>query len=115
MAEIGVTLYDAVAFFKHRSEGETNNTFAYVNPEHRGDAYKQTREVLWAFDAAWGSDPKKLIAINFIRPFGGPLHMTMRRYRYVEDGMRIGKEEDKDTVDKTRQNYKLCGYLPRTL
>ncbi|KAK1834555.1 hypothetical protein QBC39DRAFT_397193 [Podospora conica] len=107
LAEIGVTLYDAVAFFKHRSEGETNNTFGYLDPKHRAAAYKRAREVLWAFDAAWGSDTKKLIAINFIRPFGGSLHMTMRRYRYVEDGMIIGKEEDEATVDQTRQHYKL--------
>jgi len=30
LTELADTLYDAVAFFKHRSEGETNSTFAYV-------------------------------------------------------------------------------------
>lgn len=28
LTEIGDTCYDAVAFYKHRSEGETNSTFA---------------------------------------------------------------------------------------
>lgn len=28
VAEIGSTMYDAIAFWKHRAEGETNNLFA---------------------------------------------------------------------------------------
>ncbi|KAK4444024.1 hypothetical protein QBC34DRAFT_475985 [Podospora aff. communis PSN243] len=107
LGEIGVTLYDAVAFFKHRGEGETNNTFAYVDPAVRGETYKRTREVLWALDAAWGGSLKKIVVLNFIRPFGGPVHMMMRRYRYVEDGMIIGKLEDEEVVEQTRQKYKL--------
>lgn len=108
LGEIGVTMYDAVAFFKHRSDGETNNTFAYVDPVVRGETYKRTREVLWAFDAVWGSSSKRIVVLNFIRPFRGPLHMMMRRYRYVEDGMVIGKAEDEEVVEQARQNYKLC-------
>lgn len=110
LGEIGLSLYDAVAFFKHRSEGEVHNTFSYINPKHRADTYKRTREILWAFDAAWGLSPKLLIAVNFLRPFGGPLHMMLRRYRYIEDGMIIGVAEDEKTVEQTRQNYKLCEF-----
>ncbi|KAK5658647.1 hypothetical protein OQA88_2042 [Cercophora sp. LCS_1] len=44
--EICVTLYDAVAFFKHRAEGEIHNTFAYMDPTWRTDAYRRAREVL---------------------------------------------------------------------
>ena len=53
LSEIFITLYDAVAFFKHRSEGETNNTYAYMPENLRVKAYRQSREILWALDAAW--------------------------------------------------------------
>lgn len=38
LAEIGAVMYDVVAFSKHRSEGETNSTFAYVPAAVRADA-----------------------------------------------------------------------------
>lgn len=53
LSEIFITLYDAVAFFKHRSEGETNNTYAYMPENLRVKAYRQSREILWALDATW--------------------------------------------------------------
>lgn len=53
LCEIGDTMYDSVAFYKHRSEGETNSTFAYMPPDLRVQAFRQCREVLWALDAAW--------------------------------------------------------------
>ncbi|KAK0613266.1 hypothetical protein B0T14DRAFT_498802 [Immersiella caudata] len=69
--------------------------------------YKRAREVLWAYDAVWGMEPKRLVALNFLRPFGGPLHMMMLRYRYVEDGMLIGKTKDEEMVEQAGRNYKL--------
>ncbi|KAK3316748.1 hypothetical protein B0H66DRAFT_626150 [Apodospora peruviana] len=109
LGEIMATLYDAVAFYKHRAEGETNNTYAYVDPALRVEAYRRAREVLWALDVAWarGRLAGRLHAVNFLRLIGGPIHMTMRRYRYVEDGMVIGKPETEDVVDLTRQHFKL--------
>ena len=107
MCEIGVTLYDAVAFFKHRSEGETNNTFQYTPPELRVPAVRQCREILWALDCAWFNKPELCIVTNFLRYFGGPLFMTMRRYRFVEDGCTIGNQETAEIVSHARQNHKL--------
>lgn len=45
--------------------------------------------------------------LNFTRLFGGPIHMMMRRYRFVEEGMTIGKQEDLAVVEQTRGNFKL--------
>lgn len=45
--------------------------------------------------------------LNFTRFFGGPIHMMMRRYRFVEEGMTIGKQEDLAVVEQTRSNFKL--------
>ena len=33
LTELSDTLYDAVAFYRHRSGGETNSTFAYMLEE----------------------------------------------------------------------------------
>ena len=107
LTEIGDTLYDAVAFFKHRSEGETNSTFAYVPSELRVKAFHQCREILWALDVAWARRPELQGVINFTRFFGGPIHMMMRRYRFVEENLTIGKPETDHVIDQTRRNFKL--------
>ncbi|TLD10184.1 hypothetical protein PgNI_05380 [Pyricularia grisea] len=107
LTEIGDTLYDAVAFYKHRSEGETNNTFAYVPADIRIQAFRVAREMLWALDVAYAHKPEGAILINFIRFFGGPIHMMMRRYRFVEEDMTIGKPETAAVVAQTRRNFKL--------
>ncbi|KAH6634768.1 hypothetical protein B0J18DRAFT_486943 [Chaetomium sp. MPI-SDFR-AT-0129] len=107
LSEICVTLYDAVAFFKHRSEGEIHNTFAYLDPKLRVEAYGRAREVLWSIDSAWGKSPRHLVALNHVRFFGGPMHMTMRRYRYVENGMELGRPETEEVVKDAREYYKL--------
>ncbi|KAK4163880.1 hypothetical protein QBC43DRAFT_353974 [Cladorrhinum sp. PSN259] len=52
ICEIGIHLYDAVAFYKHRAEGETHNVFAYLDPVHRQETYRRAREVLWALETA---------------------------------------------------------------
>lgn len=51
--------------------------------------------------------PKNQCVLNFVPNFGGTLHMTARRYRFVEDGLIMGKPETEDVVNKTRQNFKL--------
>ncbi|PVH75957.1 hypothetical protein DL98DRAFT_642522 [Cadophora sp. DSE1049] len=107
IAELGDTLYDAVAFFKHRAEGETNSTFGYVGEEMRVESFRLCREVLWALDVAWARDPAKRCILNFTRSFGGPIHMTTRRYRFVEDGLMIGRPESEEVVELTRSNFKL--------
>lgn len=113
LSEIGVTFYDTVAFFKHRAEGEVGNTFAYLDPELRGETHGRAREVLWSFDAAWGKFPRHLVVLNFLQPFRGPLQIMMRRYRCVEDGMVIGKPETQEVVELVHENYKLCKCLSR--
>lgn len=107
LCEIGDTMYDAVAYFKHRSEGETNNTFAYMPDEQRVEAFHRAREVLWALDVAMAGTPGHTAVTNFLRSFGGPIHMMMRRYRFVEEDLTIGKTEDASVIDQTRRNFKL--------
>lgn len=111
LAELSVTLYDAVAFYKHRAEGETNSTFAYVGDESRTASYRRCREVLLALDVVWAGSSAHRCVINFLRPFGGPIHMMMRRYRFVEDGLTVGKAENDEVVARTRSNYKLWNRL----
>jgi len=107
LTELGDTLYDAVAYYKHRAEGETNSTFAYVGRELRNESYRRCREVLWALDAAWAHSPEHRPVVNFLRYFGGPIHMMMRRYRFTEEDLTIGLPEDEDVVTQTRRNVKL--------
>ena len=107
VAEIGNTMYDAVAFWRHRAEGETNNLFAYVPDDERVKAYHTCREALWALDVAWSASPAMQVVTNFLRSFGGPIHMMMRRYRFVEEALAIGKRETEHVIDQTRKNHKL--------
>ena len=111
LAEIGDTLYDAIAFYKHRAEAETNNTFAYVSDDLRVEAFRRGREVLWALDVAWARSPAHRCVVNFLRLFGGPICMMMRRYRFVEDGLVIGKAETQEVVKEARRNVKLWNRL----
>ncbi|KAK3347006.1 hypothetical protein B0T25DRAFT_613795 [Lasiosphaeria hispida] len=64
-------------------------------------------EVLWSIDSAWGMSPCRLVTLNHVRFFGGPMHMTMRRYRYVENGLELGRPETEDVVKDAREYYKL--------
>ncbi|PYH33917.1 ABA 3 protein [Aspergillus neoniger CBS 115656] len=107
LCEIGDTMYDAVAFYKHRSEGETNSTFAYMPEDHRIEAFHRARQVLWAIDLAMAGTPGHLAVTNFLRSFGGPIHMMMRRYRFVEEDLTVGKSETKEVINQTRLNKKL--------
>ncbi|KAF4551729.1 Hypothetical protein D9617_12g036180 [Elsinoe fawcettii] len=107
LAELGDTMYDAVAFYKHRSEGETHSTFAYMPEELRIKAFHTARELLWALDVAWARQPSHQIVINFVRFFGGTIHMMTRRYRFVEENLSIGKPEDEILVKQTREHHKL--------
>ncbi|RYP03581.1 hypothetical protein DL764_005042 [Monosporascus ibericus] len=107
LSEIGDTLYDAVAFYKHRSEGETNSTFAYVPLDVRIKAFRVAREVLWAMDVAYAHKPEGAPLMNFVRFFGGPIHLMMRRYRFVEEDLTVGRPETDAVVTETRRNVKL--------
>ncbi|OKL55532.1 hypothetical protein UA08_09189 [Talaromyces atroroseus] len=107
LSEIADTLYDAVAFYKHRAEGETHSTFAYVDSDLRRESFHECRTLLWRLEVAWAHAPQFLCVLNFIRFFGGPIHMTTRRYRFVDDGLTLGTPETEDVIIQTRQNYKL--------
>ncbi|QKX60469.1 uncharacterized protein TRUGW13939_07614 [Talaromyces rugulosus] len=107
LSEIADTLYDAVAFYKHRAEGETHSTFAYIDPELRRESFHVCRTLLWRLEVAWARDVKFLAVLNFIRWFGGPIHMTTRRYRFVDDGLTLGTPETEEVILQTRQNFKL--------
>ncbi|KAJ7440559.1 hypothetical protein B0H11DRAFT_2099013 [Mycena galericulata] len=112
--EIGMTMYDAVAFYKHRAEGEIHNTFAYMPDTARTAAFRRCREVLWTLDAAWARQPAMQIVTNFMRFSGGPIHMMMRRYRFVEEGLTIGQPETAEIVKRVRANHKLWSRLDAT-
>ncbi|KAJ7255117.1 BcABA3 [Mycena haematopus] len=107
LCEILLTMYDAVAFYKHRAEGEVCNTFAYMPEDTRVKAFQQSREILWALDAAWARRPTLQLIPNLLRVWGGSAHMLMRRYRFVEEGLRIGVPETDDVVSQARINSKL--------
>ncbi|KAJ6489436.1 hypothetical protein DFH09DRAFT_1377516 [Mycena vulgaris] len=107
LIEIAITMYDAVGFYKHRSEGEVHSTFAYMPHDMRVKAFRQCREVLWALDTAWARQPKMAVVLNFVRIFGGAIHMMMRRYRFVDEDLTIGRPETEHVVTQTRANFKL--------
>lgn len=106
LAEIAITLYDAVAFRKHKTEGEICSTFAYVPCQDRTEAFKRARDVLWSLDANSDSEDTRIV-INFIRALGGPIHMTMHRYRFVEEDLTIGRPENDEVKALAHQNAKL--------
>ncbi|KAK5651852.1 hypothetical protein OQA88_11621 [Cercophora sp. LCS_1] len=112
-AEITMTLYDVFAYYKHRSEGEIHDTYAYVGEELRAGAFQRCREVLWALDAAAAWDPAMQCAVNFVRFFGGPIHLTMRRYRFLEDGLTLGLPDTAQMVQDARQHVKLWARLDK--
>ncbi|KAJ8114722.1 hypothetical protein OPT61_g3466 [Boeremia exigua] len=114
VAEVGNTMYDAIAFWKHRAESETNNLFAYVPDDERVRAYHRCREALWALDVTWILQPEMQVVANFLRFFGGPIHMTMRRYRFVEEGLTLGKRENEAVIAQTRNNHKLWNRVHNT-
>lgn len=107
LSEIGIYLYDAVAFYKHRGEGETNNTFAYVPWDMRVGSFRAARELLWALDEYYAPRPGGPVIINFVRIVGGPVHMMMRRYRFVEEECTIGRVETDDVIELARRKVKL--------
>ncbi|MGW3635424.1 hypothetical protein ACWD7F_35700 [Streptomyces sp. NPDC005122] len=107
-AEIGMTLYDAVAFYKRRAEGEVSNLYAYCGQdlEFRRAAYATARSTLWALETQWYRTVQGVCAINLLKNL--PLiHMSMRRYRFVEDGLTIGTPETSEVVRAARANVKL--------
>ncbi|KAK3332580.1 hypothetical protein B0T19DRAFT_439405 [Cercophora scortea] len=108
LTELCDTMYDAVAYYKHRAEGETNSTFAYAGADLRAESFRTCRELLWQLDVEWAPrSPARRCAVNFMRLFAGPIHAMMRRYRFVEDGLTLGNPETETVVDQTRQNFKL--------
>ncbi|RAH54372.1 hypothetical protein BO85DRAFT_462063 [Aspergillus piperis CBS 112811] len=111
LCKIGATMYDAVTFFKHQSEGETNSTFTYMPEDKRINTFHGVRQVLWALKVAMADMPGHAIVTNFLRNVGGPILMTMRRYRFVEEGLTIGKTESGDIINETWQNFKLWNRL----
>jgi hypothetical protein len=46
-----------------------------------------------------------------VRLFGGPIHMMMRRYRFVEEDLVIGKSEDERVRKAAKKNEKLWNRL----
>ncbi|KAK6504613.1 hypothetical protein TWF481_006552 [Arthrobotrys musiformis] len=109
LAEICIGQYDAVAYFKHRAEGEICNFYAYAGGDMRLEIAHLYREILWALDSAWAQEPDNNCThiLTFLRQFSGAIHMLMRRYRFVEEGLTIGRPENTETVAGARRNVNL--------
>lgn len=107
LGEAAFGMYDAVAFYKHRAEGEICNTFAYADPGLRQEAFRIYREALWGLDQNWSHQVTGRCALGFVRAVGGPIHTMMRRYRFAEEGLTIGAPETRQVIEETRSNKKL--------
>lgn len=83
------------------------NTFAYAGPEVRTESYRLCRKALWALDAEWATDEGKRHVLNFARFIGGPIHLTMHRYRFVEEELTIGQPETAPVVSQASHHVKL--------
>ena len=64
------------------------------------------RDVLWSLDANSDSEDTRIV-MNLIRALGGPIHMTMHRYRFVEEDLTIGRPENDEVRALAHQNAKL--------
>ncbi|USP82187.1 hypothetical protein yc1106_09461 [Curvularia clavata] len=111
LAEIGNTMYDGAAHCKHCLDGEVSSTFTHISKTKRMVAFHKCREALWALDVAWAGKPNMKCVINFLRYFGGPIHMTMRQYRLVEGGLAPGKPGTERIIARTQRNVKLWSKL----
>ncbi|KAJ7312222.1 hypothetical protein DFH08DRAFT_822258 [Mycena albidolilacea] len=78
LSELGITMYKAVSFYKHRSEGELCNTFAYMPHDLWVKAFWQCYEVLWALDTAWARQPNFLLVTTLLCSFGGGVQSMMQ-------------------------------------
>jgi hypothetical protein len=107
LVEISAIGYDSVSFYKHRAEGELCNLFAYASPELRPTLFRLGREIVWSLSVNWARVLAKRCAIHFCQLVAGPIHILMRRYRYIEEGMTMGRVETEEVVEQTRQNVKL--------
>ncbi|KAK6331990.1 hypothetical protein TWF718_002530 [Orbilia javanica] len=108
LADLCAGLYDSVAYYKHRAEGEVCNFYAYAGGDMRLETTHLYREVLWALDAAWAQKGEASNICTYVRHFGGTIHMMMRRYRFVKDGLTIGKVPDSaQMVEAARSNVSL--------
>ncbi|EUC27463.1 hypothetical protein COCCADRAFT_41818 [Bipolaris zeicola 26-R-13] len=104
LAEIGNTMYDGAAHCKHCLDGEVSSTFTHISKTKRMVAFHKCREALWALDVAWAGKPNMKCVINFLRYFGGPIHMTMRQYRLIEGGLAPGKPGKTDSKELELQS-----------
>ncbi|KAF2844548.1 hypothetical protein T440DRAFT_376588, partial [Plenodomus tracheiphilus IPT5] len=112
LSELAVCQYDAVAFHKHHAEAEVCSSFAYLPHDDRTKVYERCRHIVWAMDAAWMFSRQGQVVLNFIRFFSGPIHMMMRRYRFVEEDLTIGRPADHDLERRAKQREKLW-YRPK--
>lgn len=108
VAEIAFSMYDSVAMYKHRAEGEVSNFYAYCGQDLpiRAEAYTTARDALWALETKWHSTVAGRCAVNLAKQMP-MIHMSMRRYRYIEDGLVIGKPETEEVIAAARKNTKL--------
>lgn len=107
LTKLADALYNAVPFYKHRSEGETNSNFAYIPEDVRVKAYRKCREILSALDIIWRTQPKLACVINFLHFFDRPIQMLIRRYRFVEESLTISRPETDALISQALQNVNL--------
>ncbi|MFE0104877.1 hypothetical protein [Streptomyces sp. NPDC059009] len=105
--ELTISRYDTVGYFKHRAEAELFDPYFYTGPEIRQEYYHKLRQALWALDTNWGRTANGRYMLAYMRIMGGPIHLEMRRYRFVQDGLVLGRTETDSVVEETRRNFKL--------
>ncbi|MGH3854183.1 MAG: hypothetical protein ACRDR6_11945 [Pseudonocardiaceae bacterium] len=108
VGELAFTMYDGVTFYKHRTEGEIANLYAYCGQdlEFRIEAYQRARAALWEMETTWGGTVRGRCVINLSKQMS-MIHISMRRYRFVEDGLRLGNPETSAVVADARNGVKL--------
>ncbi|KAK3349211.1 hypothetical protein B0T25DRAFT_609867 [Lasiosphaeria hispida] len=69
--------------------------------------------LLWQLDVAWVASLPHHCIVDFIRAFGRPIHLMMRRHRYVEDGLALENPETDVIIAQAERNVKLWSRMGR--
>lgn len=66
---------------------------------------------MFALEVALAHRTERLLLTTFARSLSGPIHLTMRRYRFVEDNLSLGLGFTSDVAAQARQHLKLWNRL----
>ncbi|MFJ1709893.1 hypothetical protein, partial [Kitasatospora sp. NPDC088346] len=94
----------------HRTDGHPPGFLVAISRDSTGRApghcHGRRHSTLWTLETNWYGTVEGRCALNLLRNL--PLiHVAMSRYRFVEDGLRIGKAETRAVIRDARANVKL--------